>query len=136
MQAVFQASYAVEAQVLEIDDFPPLKRPIESYLESTNHFFGYFEEEDLAGIIEIQETTDHVDINSLVVKPTFFRRGIGRKLLAFAFKRFNNALFVVETGLENTPATRLYKSMGFKETRQWDTDFGIRKIQLERYSER
>ncbi|MGD1892574.1 MAG: GNAT family N-acetyltransferase [Cyclobacteriaceae bacterium] len=130
--SVFQLSYAVEAKLLNANDFPPLRRSLESYLNSTNDFYGYFEKNELAGVIEVEITANYVDINSLVVKPQFFRRGIGRKLLEFIFNRFNSNLYIVETGVKNKPATELYKKLGFKEIKQWDTDFGIRKILFEK----
>ena len=43
IHSVFQLSYAVEAKLLDATDFPPLKRPIESYLNSNNMFFGYLD---------------------------------------------------------------------------------------------
>ena len=132
IHAVFQLSYAVEAKLLDADDFPPLKRPLESYLKSDNVFFGYIENTELAGVIEIEFADKYLDINSLVVNPRFFRRGIARKLLEFIFNRFESKLFIVETGVNNKPATELYRKLGFKEIKQWDTDFEIRKIQFER----
>ncbi|WP_242117364.1 GNAT family N-acetyltransferase [Aestuariivivens sediminicola] len=130
--SVFQVSYAVEAELLGAIDFPPLKRSLESYLNSSNDFYGYFESSELAGVIEVERTDKHIDINSLVVKPKFFRRGIGRKLLEFTFNRFDAERFTVETGVENKPATALYKKLGFKEIKQWDTNFGIRKVLFEK----
>ncbi len=125
---VFQVSYAVEAMLLNSSDFPPLKRPVGSYQKSGNTFFGYFEDEELAGVIEVEQTNIHTDIHSLVVNPKFFRRGIAKQLLDFIFNTFDSSLFIVETGAENKPATELYKKHGFKEVKQWDTDFGIRKV--------
>ena len=132
IHSTFQLSYAVEAKLLDATDFPPLKRRLDSYLKSDNVFFGYLENKELAGIIEIEYNANCTDINSLVVNPLFFRRGIARKLLEFVFSRFDSKLFIVETGVNNKPATELYKKLGFKEIKQWDTDFGIRKILFER----
>ena len=132
IRAVFQSSYAVEARLLEVEDFPPLNRSLEDFINSNNAFYGFFEYSALAGVIEVEPTVHYVDINSLVVRPECFRRGIGRKLIEFAFKEFETKHFIVETGLKNTPAIELYKKLGFKEVKQWDTDFGVRKIQFER----
>lgn len=132
IHTVFQLSYAIEAKLLGSKDFPPLKRPVESFVKSENLFFGYLEENELAGVIEIELIDKHVDINSLVVKPTFFRRGIARKLLEFTFNNFDAKLFLVETGVKNEPAIALYKKLGFEEIKQWDTDFGIRKVLFEK----
>ena len=57
---------------------------------------------------------------------------IARKLMEYVFNTFDSKLFVVETGLENEPATKLYKKFDFKEVKQWNTDHGIRKIKFER----
>ncbi len=132
IHSVFQVSYAVEAKLLNATDFPPLKRSIANFVESRTAFYGYFVAEKLAGVIEIEHNASFTSINSLVVAPNFFRRGIGSQLIKFVFNTYNSEQFVVETGLENGPATKLYKSFGFKEVKQWDTDFGIRKIKFER----
>lgn len=133
--SIFQLSYAVEAKLLGATDFLPLKRPVKSYLKSDTMFFGYLENKEIVGIIEIENNNNWSNINSLVVNPLFFRRGIARKLLEFVFNRFDAYHFVVETGVNNKPATELYKKLGFKEVKQWDTDFGIRKIQFEKQIE-
>ncbi|WP_158845104.1 GNAT family N-acetyltransferase [Algibacter sp. L1A34] len=132
IRSVFQLSYKIEAKLLNATDFPPLKRPLENYINSETEFFGYLKDKELAGVIEIKHNNNFTHINSLVVAPSFFRQGIARKLMEFIFERFNSKLFVVETGLENGPATELYKKFNFKEVKQWDTDHGVRKIKFER----
>jgi len=132
IRSVFQLSYKIEAELLNATDFPPLKRPLEDYVISKTAFFGYLKEKELAGVIEITHHENYTHINSLVVSPNFFRQGIARKLMEFVFKTFDSKLFVVETGLENGPATKLYKKFNFKEVKQWDTDHGVRKIKFER----
>ena len=131
IRAVFQVSYKVEAKLLNAIDFPPLKRPLEDYVNSPNAFFGYMQDNELAAVIEIIHTTSYTHIRSLVVDPVYFRQGIASKLMDFTLNTFNSTLFVVETGLDNGPATDLYKKFHFKEVKQWDTEFGIRKIKLE-----
>lgn len=132
IRAVFQVSYSVEAKLLNVIDFPPLKRPLESYINSNTTFFGYMKNQELAGIIEIDHNSNATYINSLVVSPKFFRQGIAKELMEFVFKTFDSNLFVVETGLKNEPASKLYKKFNFKEVKQWNTDSGIRKIKFER----
>ena len=132
IRSIFQLSYKVEAKLLNATDFPPLKRSLENYVNSNTEFFGNLKDGDLAGVIEIEHNNEYTDIHSLVVNPTFFRQGVARKLMEFVFNTFDSSLFVVETGLENGPATELYKKFGFKEVKQWNTDHGIRKIKFER----
>ena len=55
-------------------------------------------------------------------------------LLAWVFVPFyyQSKVFTVETGLVNQPAIKLYKGFGFQETKQWETDHGVRKIRFEK----
>ena len=115
IRSVFQLSYAVEAKLLNATDFPPLKRGLESYLKSDNDFFGYLKNQEIAGIVEINHNDSFTHIQSLVVNPKFFRQGIGRKLMEFVINSFDSKLFIVETGVENGPATLLYKKIGFQK---------------------
>ncbi len=127
---VFQASYAVEAELLGVKDFPPLKRTIIDYKNSDTSFFGHWIGKELTAAIEIEPSPSAFHICSLVVHPKYFRRGIGSELITFIFKLFIGNKITVETGLENIPAIALYKSFGFKEIDQYDTDHGIRKTRL------
>ena len=131
IRSVFQLSYKVEAKILNATDFPPLKRSLENYVNSNTAFFGYLKNQELAGVIEIEHNDNFTHINSLVVDPGFFKQGIARKLMEYVINTFDSKLFVVETGLENGPATELYKKFDFKEVKRWNTDHGIRKIKFE-----
>ena len=131
MQSIFQDSYKIEAKLLSATDFPPLKRPLEDYLKSDTEFFGYEKNGELAGIIEIIHNKNSTHIRSLVVNPLFFRQGIARQLMEFTLNTFDSDLFIVETGLENVPASKLYRKFGFIEVKQWDTNHGVRKIKFE-----
>ena len=132
IRAVFQLSYKIEAELLNAVDFPPLKRTIENFVISETAFFGYLKEKELAAVIEVTTNNEFTHINSLVVDPRFFRQGIAKKMMEFVFETLDSKLFIVETGLENGPATQLYKKFGFQEVKQWDTDHGVRKIKFER----
>ena len=134
MRLIFQASYKVEATLLNATNFPPLKRPLENYTESNTEFYGYSINKVLAAVVEIDINNNYILIRSLVVHPDFFRQGIAGKLLIFVFETFKSNLFVVETGLENGPATKLYEKFGFVEVHQWDTNHGIRKIKFEKHT--
>lgn len=129
---VFQESYQVEAALLGASDFPPLKRPLEDFVTSSTDFYGYIKEGSLAGVVEIESSPSLVDVNSLVVSPQYFRQGVGKALMWYVLESFDPDLFVVETGLENGPATALYKKLGFQEVSQWDTEFGIRKVKFQK----
>ena len=132
IRLVFQASYKVEAKILNATDFPPLKRPLENYVKNSTDFFGYLKNEEIVGVIEIKQNNGSTHIRSLVVNPLFFRQGIANKLMKFVLDTFDSKLFVVETGLNNGPATKLYEKFGFIEVKQWDTNHGVRKIKFEK----
>lgn len=131
IRTVFLASYKVEAELLKATDFPPLKRPLEKYINTNTIFFGYFLDGNLAGVVEIIADKDFTHIRSLVVSPSYFRKGIGSSLVEFTLNNFDTNLFIVETGVDNAPASELYKKFGFIEVNQWDTDHGVRKIKFE-----
>ena len=129
---LFQLSYAVEATILGVEDFPPLRRSCHSYANSTNAFIGYYQDQALAGIIEIEQSEELIDINSLVVHPSHFRQGVAQSLIQHVFNQYGDISYVVETGVLNLPAIKLYEKLGFIEVKQWETDFGIRKILFQR----
>ena len=130
MRIVFQESYAIEAKLLNAINFPPLQRPLQSYIESTTTFFGYHIKDKIVGIIEVSPKEKTTHINSLVVSPKFFRQGVAKQLMEFVLTNFDSEIFTVETGLKNIPASKLYTSFHFKEVKQWDTDHGVRKIRF------
>ncbi|MBL4663178.1 MAG: GNAT family N-acetyltransferase [Flavobacteriaceae bacterium] len=132
MLPIFHASYAVEGKLLQAVDFPPLQRQISDYMNTDTVFFGFWEEKELAGVVELHIAPKQVHIQSLVVDPNYFRRGIGRKLVQFVFGSFSSELFMVETGAANGPAIALYESFGFEELLQWNTSHGIRKVRFEK----
>jgi len=132
IRAIFQVSYAVEAKMLKAIDFPPLKRTVSQFLKSDSKFYGYYLTKKIAGVIEIENDEDLTHIQSLVVYPKYFRNGIGRRLVQFILDNYKAKTFTVETGIDNHPAIKLYKSVGFQEQEQWDTNHGVRKVRFEK----
>ena len=132
IRAIFQVSYAVESEILKAVDFPPLKRTVSQFMDTNSEFYAYYLTRNIAGVIEIDNHQDITHIQSLVVDPKCFRKGIGRKLVQFILDTYKTKLFTVETGIDNQPAIKLYESFGFQELKQWDTNHGIRKIRFEK----
>ena len=132
IRTIFQVSYAVEAKMLKAVDFPPLKRTVSQFLKSDFEFYAYYLIENIAGVIEIENHEDLTHIQSLVVYPKYFRKGIGKKLVKFILDTYKTSIFTVETGLDNHPAIKLYTSFDFQEQAQWDTNHGVRKVRFEK----
>ena len=68
MHAVFQVSYAVEAKLLNAVNFPPLQRPLESYIKSKSTFCGYHIKEEIVGIIEVSPKEKNNTLNPILEK--------------------------------------------------------------------
>ena len=128
--SIFQASYKIEAELLQATDFPPLKRTISEFSNSNNSFYAYYIDKDMSGVIEVENNSESTHIQSLVVYPKYFRQGIAKQLVQFVLDSYTSKLFTVETGLNNTPAIKLYTSFDFEEIKQFNTNHGVRKIQL------
>lgn len=130
---LFGRSYQVEADLLGLDDFPPLRRSQEDFASCGHEFVGVFLGDQLAAAVELSwETPSCLSLDSLVVDPDFFRRGLARSLIQEVIETKVWTKVVVETAVGNRPAINLYLSLGFRETRRfWVTDT-IEKVAFER----
>ena len=129
---VFQVSYTTEAEILNIIDFPPLKRSVDDFIGSNSEFYGYRYNEEIVAIIEIERNNNSTHIASLVVDPKYFRQGIAQELLTFIFQSTNSETITVDTALNNIPACTLYKKFEFRELKYWETEDGIKIVRFEK----
>jgi len=130
IHSVFQNSYKIEAELIGTDNFPPLSRGINDIRNSETDFYGYFDDECLAAVIEIEMNANNLEINSLTVDPSFFRRGIADKLIAYVLSTIIHDKAIVETAVVNEPAIKLYKKHGFVEFKRWTPSHGIEKLAM------
>jgi ribosomal protein S18 acetylase RimI-like enzyme len=129
--SIFQKSYKIEADLIGIEDFPPLKRTPADILECQNSFWGLFLDEDIVAVIEIDANRNNgLIINSLVVHPAYFRKGYACSLIDFIISRENWSSITVETAEKNIPAINLYRKSGFKIIKKWNTKENIQINQL------
>ena len=126
----FQRAYTIEAQLIDVLDFPPLSRTVNDIKTSETLFYGYHENECLAAVIEFDIKNDCLDICSLTVDPDYFRKGIAHKLLESVLAITPVSRAIVETAVANTPAINLYKKHGFVEFKRWTPSHGIEKIAM------
>lgn len=132
IRSVFQVSYKIEAKLLGADNFPPLSRPLEEFSNCSNDFFGFYEEQTLVAVVEIKDEKVAKHIQSLVVDPDYFRRGIARKLIKYVLQHYPIKQFTVETGKENGPARKLYESFGFELLKTYTAEEGILKVRYQK----
>ena len=126
------SSYAVEAQLIGVTDFPPLRRTATEILDSRSVFYGYWYENRLAAVTEIEKDGENPpNIASFAVHPQFFRRGIGSELLQHIVLLLVSGRITVSTASQNIPAISLYEKHGFRNTGRWTTPDGIDMVTME-----
>ena len=111
-------SYKVEAEIIGSYEIPPLKDTVYTLQHCGETFFGYYENEELCGVISIQIDDDDVDIHRLIVHPNHFRKGIAQLLLNFIETNFQIETIKVATGSKNIPAVSFYKKNGFQNIKE------------------
>ena len=129
---IWQKSYLIEKKILNTKKFPPLERNLEDFKTSKNHFYAILTKDDFLGVIEIDHNTNSTHVQSLVVDPIYFRKGIASKLLNKIFEIYKSSTYTVETGFNNNPAKQLYIKMGFKKIQVWNTSYGVKKIRMQK----
>ncbi|MXQ52938.1 GNAT family N-acetyltransferase [Shimazuella alba] len=114
-------AYQVEAQIVGLDEIPPLKDTVDSLQSSKEDFLGYYESEILVGVISFRVMKEVLDIHRVVVHPSYFRRGIGRTMIQYLLDKYKNQVkgCKVQTASANTPAINLYQSLGFQKLEQF-----------------
>ena len=127
---VFQQSYKIEAQLVGVKEFPPLQRSTSHIQAASSKFLGQWIGSDLAVVLEYSLGDAHLSIDSLVVHPRYFRRGLASKILRLLLDRVHWQTADVETAAANHPAIALYEKFGFSESKRWGTNEGIEKVQL------
>ena len=137
---VFQSAYKIEADLIGIENFPPLSRTVEHIQASTTQFYGCIVEGELAGVIEIslsEESAENIskttlEIESLTVSPLFFKQGIASRLIEFVLQNKAFEYAIVETAAVNQPAIKLYEKHGFRIFKQFTPEHGIEKAALKK----
>ncbi len=127
--SLLRQAYEVEARLLGVQTFPPLKRTLADLRASDSTFYGFQSDSALVGVLELVAGAP-AEIASLGVHPEHFRRGIGQALVEHALHIAGPAL-VVHTGAANTPARALYERLHFTVRKHYRTKEGVDMVQLE-----
>jgi ribosomal protein S18 acetylase RimI-like enzyme len=133
IQGVMAAAYAVEAALLGVQDFPPLRRTAAHIAATDARFLGIWDAGTLVAVAEVERAADErVHLGSVVVRPTHVRRGLASALLRRVLEADPGDDVTVSTGVRNEPARRLYAAHGFVVVRRWTTSDGIPMVTLRR----
>lgn len=136
IQRVLFDSYSIEAKLIDVTDFPPLRRSAANIRHAQSTFFGCTHEGEVIAVAEIErEPAQPANIAGFVVHPNFFRRGIGSQLLCYVLERLGNTLVTVSTGSKNRPAIALYTKYGFQLSETWVIEPKIDMVTLSRHEE-
>ena len=135
IHAVLMLAYAQEAELLKVQNFPPLQDTAADIQASDEFFLGCFNDQELLGVVSVRPDDEpgQINIASLVVNPAHQRRGVARALLTNALQRAAGAPFSVSTAAKNAPALALYQQFGF-EAYRWGTlgSEGLALVKLRR----
>lgn len=127
---VFQSSYKIEADLIGVENFPPLSRTTQQIEHSSTTFFGFIDNENVVAVIEVNVVGSQLEIDSLTVAPTHFKKGIAAKLIKHVLEVYEYSQAIVETAVLNAPAISLYEKHGFIEFKRWTPSHGIEKLAL------
>ncbi len=133
IRELLQAAQRVEAERVDAELFPPLRRQAAEICMAGSRFLGIAIEGRLAAVIEIERpAAGQLHIASLAVRPEYFRRGLASALLAAVLAEPGIERITVDTAAANTPALALYRKFGFSLQRRWQTREGIPMVTLVR----
>ncbi len=117
-QAIYelqQAAYAVERDLIEYPDFPPLRVGVGDIQREPDTFLGVREDGQLVGAISFTIGGGLLAIGRLIVHPDAFRRGLASALLQAAERHTAGCDRVtVSTAEKNAPAVALYQKHGYR----------------------
>jgi ribosomal protein S18 acetylase RimI-like enzyme len=119
-------SYKIEANYIGSDEIPPLKESLSELMESGEEFYGYFDKDELVGVISYKLNSVQIDIYRVMVHPLHFRKGIAENLVRFIENIHCSAKeAIVSTGAKNLPAVKLYEKLGFEKVDEVEVGDGI-----------
>jgi ribosomal protein S18 acetylase RimI-like enzyme len=133
IHALMMAAYRVEAGILDIKDFLPLRRTPAQIAGTTGRFVGIAVAGTLAAVAELEAgNSGGVHISTLVVDPEYFRRGLARAIVEDVIRIHPYDDVTVSTAAGNQPALLLYAAAGLHVRDRWTTDDGIAMFTLRR----
>ncbi|WP_426451483.1 GNAT family N-acetyltransferase [Paenibacillus sp. S-38] len=109
-----QTAYRLEAELMGMQEAPPLLDSPSTLKDSGESFFGYYEGDRLVGAGACKQCRKEFFICRMMVHPDFFRRGIASRLLQHMESFAPPGMPIrVATGTKNEPAVKLYEKHGY-----------------------
>ena len=129
IHALQMMAYQQEAELLGIQDFPPLRRSIADIRQQAAQYWGIWQTDqtsNLVAAIGLEALPDCsaggaqcMLIASLVVAPEHQRQGLAKRLLTHLIHSQAHSAWQVSTAYQNHPARQLYQRCGFVEHSQF-----------------
>lgn len=113
---VWNASVHASHHFLTEDDIVRLSPYAEQGMRHIHHLLVIEDEQTPVGFMGVQDRK----IEMLFLHPDYFRKGLGKKLVQFAFQ--NLSVEFVDVNEQNPDATMFYKQMGFKVIKRNEYD--------------
>ena len=125
MLRIQRDAFAVEAELLGFDEIPSRYETIEVIQTLAGTSYGLYVEEQLIGFITVEAAENTVEITKLCIDPGFFRAKLATTLLEHVLAIHADKLVYVHTGKHNGPAKRLYESLGFQQSAEFEPEPGV-----------
>ncbi|MDQ1911869.1 GNAT family N-acetyltransferase [Paenibacillus sp. GD4] len=130
-----QTAYRIEAELIGLEEVPPLLDSPQTLKDSGETFFVYRSGERIAGAASCKQTAKELLICRMMVHPECFRQGIADALLTHMERLAVPGMKLkVTTGTRNLPAMQLYAKHGFEPEQQLLLAPGVTLTVLAKYS--
>lgn len=116
-------AYAIEATLIGDDRIPALHESLTDLLAAGLHWLLESDRDRIVGALGYTMPGAVVEIDRLVVDPSYHRRGIGARLVGGVLDLQPSVQ--VATGRDNQPARALYSSLGFVHERDCEVIGGL-----------
>ncbi len=83
-------------------------------LINNNKIIGYYDNNNLVGILIYEQLYEIIDLLYIVVEPIYRRRNIGTELIKYLIENSTFEKIMLEVKCDNKNAIKLYKKFNFK----------------------
>lgn len=83
-------------------------------LINEDKIIGYYDNDNLVGILIFEQLYEVIDLLYIVVEPIYRRKNIGTELIKYLIDNFTFEKIMLEVKCDNKNAIKLYKKFNFK----------------------